>query len=155
MDDHPFHHTKPPPYTKMDVIIKTFVLIILTFKYVCPQTTGTTFAFSSVIILHLWSGSMIWSKNNWIRPDPQQPCSKDIIKFLLVWKIMHPSYPKFSCREKNTHCNPAVVHCNPAVYTVYSMFSMDPLLYTYRAGRAWKRLNSRKRRLLRQPMAIP
>ena len=50
MDDHPFHHTKPPPYTKMDVIIKTFVLIILTFKYVCPQTTGTTFAFSSVII---------------------------------------------------------------------------------------------------------
>ena len=65
MDDLLVHTIQNNHPTKLDVLLKTFVQIILAgcccvvsaaFKYV-PQPTATTFAFSSVFILFICLGS--------------------------------------------------------------------------------------------------
>ena len=61
MDCHPFNTIPNHHLTKMDVLTKTFVRIILAQKWLLrhtkyvPQTAATTFAFSSVFILLLWA----------------------------------------------------------------------------------------------------
>ena len=55
MDAHPVHTIPNHHTSKIDVLQKSYVQIILpaAFKYV-PQPTATTFAFSSVFILLLY-----------------------------------------------------------------------------------------------------
>ena len=80
MKDHPVHTIPNPHLTKMDVLQKTCVQIILAAKYLVQHSRtsiATTFAFSSVFILPLFElelGTWHWPSNN---GDPPPPLNDD------------------------------------------------------------------------------
>ena len=75
MDDHPVH-TKPNPHpTKIDVLPKTFLQVILGAKYLVqhssmsPQPAATTFAFPSVRFLFYGLRLKQWSSESCVKTN--------------------------------------------------------------------------------------